>query len=113
MLTKKEKKEPRRAWIDKEIVQLINERQKYKNNNMIEGRQKYCQLRNQVNRETRKAKEWLEQQCGEINELFKVNKIDYAYRKIRQFVEKIKRNCTNIRDKNGQLFIDYENIIKR
>jgi hypothetical protein len=57
VLTKKEKKEPRRAWIDKEIVKLIDERQKYKNNNTREGQQKYHQLRNQVNREVRKTKE--------------------------------------------------------
>ncbi|VVC42653.1 Hypothetical protein CINCED_3A011236 [Cinara cedri] len=57
MLTKKEKKEPRKAWIDKEIVKLIDERQKYKNNNTREGQQKYHQLRNQDNREARKAKE--------------------------------------------------------
>ncbi|VVC33883.1 Hypothetical protein CINCED_3A000978 [Cinara cedri] len=83
---KKEKKEPRKAWIDKEIV----------------------------NRKARKAKEeWLEQQCSEIDELFKVNKIDYAYQKIQQFVGKRKRNCTNIRDKNGKLLVDDENIIKR
>ncbi|XP_060882053.1 craniofacial development protein 2-like [Metopolophium dirhodum] len=50
VLTKKENKEPRRAWIDKEIVKLIDERRKYKNNNTREGQQKYRQLRNQVNR---------------------------------------------------------------
>lgn len=101
VLTKKEKKEPRRSWINKEIVKLIDERRKYKKNN-TRGQQKYRQLRNQVNREARKAKEeWLEQQCSEIDELFKVNKIDYAYHKIQQFVGKRKRNCTNIRDKNG------------
>jgi len=49
MLTKKEKKEPRRTWIDKEIVKLIYERRKYKNNNTREGHQKSRQLRNQVN----------------------------------------------------------------
>ncbi|CAI6371778.1 unnamed protein product [Macrosiphum euphorbiae] len=90
---KKKKKEPRRAWIDKEIVKLIDERRKYKNNNTREGQQKYRQLRNQVNREARKSKEeWLEQQCSEIDELFKVNKIDYAYQKIQQFVGKRKRD---------------------
>jgi len=55
----------------------------------------------------------LEQQCGEIDELFKVKIIDYAYQNIQQFVGKRKRNCTNIRDKNGQLLDDDENIIKR
>jgi len=114
VLTKKEKKEPRRAWIDKEIVKLIDERRKYKNHNTREGKQKNRQLRNQVNQEARKAKEeWLQQQCSEIDELFKVNKIDYAYQKIQQFEGKRKRNFTNIRDKNGQLLVDDENIIKR
>jgi len=114
VLTKKENKESRRAWIDKEIVKLIDGRRKYKNNNTREGQQKYRQLRNQVNRETRKAKEeWLEQQCSEIDEMFKANKIDYAYHKIQQFVGKRKRNVTNIRDKMGQLLVDDEEIIKR
>lgn len=114
VLTKKENKEPRRAWFDKEIVKLIDERRKYKNNNTREGQQKYRQLRNQVNRVARKAKEeWLEQQCSEIDEMFKANKIDYAYHKIQQFVGKRKRNVTNIRDKMGQLLVDDEDIIKR
>jgi len=42
------KKEPRRAWIDKEIVKHIDERQKYKNNNTNEGQQKYRQLRTRL-----------------------------------------------------------------
>ncbi|CAI6362550.1 unnamed protein product [Macrosiphum euphorbiae] len=45
VLIKKEKREPRRAWIYKEIVKLIDERRKYKNNNTREGHQKYRQLR--------------------------------------------------------------------
>ena len=49
VLAKKEKKEPRKAWINKEIVKLIDERRKYKNNNSCEGQHKYRQLRNQVN----------------------------------------------------------------
>ena len=54
---------------------------------MRELQQKYRQLRNQVNQEARKSKEeWLEQQCGEINESFKVIKIDHAYLKIQHFV---------------------------
>ncbi|KAL4152963.1 hypothetical protein QTP88_000796 [Uroleucon formosanum] len=104
----------KKAWIGKEIVKLIDERRKYKNNNTREGQQKYRQLRNQVNREARKAKEeWLEQQWSEIDEMFKANKIDYAYHKIQQFVGKRKRNVTNIRDKIGQLLVDDEDIIKR
>jgi len=89
VLTKNEKKEPRKAWIDREIVKLIDERQKYKNNKTREGQQKYRQLRKQDNWKARKAKEeLLEQQCGKINELFKVNKIDYAYHKIQQYFGK-------------------------
>jgi len=49
----------------------------------------------------------------EIDELFKVNKTDYAYHKIQHFFGKRKRNHTNIRDKNGKLLVDAENIIKR
>ena len=45
--------------------------------------------------------------------MFKANKIDYAYHKIQQFVGKIKRNVTNIRDKMGQLLVEDEDIIKR
>lgn len=88
-----------KAWIVKEVAKLIGKRRKYKNDNTRKGQQRYHQLRNQVNREAKKSKEqWLEQQCGEIDEMFKVNKTEHAYRKIQQFVGKKKRNCTNIRE---------------
>lgn len=96
------------------MVKLIDERQKYKNKITQKEQQKYCQLKNQVNREARKSKEdWFEQQCGKIDELFKVNKIKRAYHKIPQFVKKRKRNCTNIRDQNGQLLVDDGNVVKQ
>jgi len=82
-LTKIENKELRKAWTDKGVVRHIEERLKHINNNTREDQQKYQQLRNQVKRETKKTKEvLLEQWCGEINESYKVNKIDYAYHKI-------------------------------
>lgn len=63
-----------------EVIQSIEERRKYKNDKTMEGRQRYRQLRNQVNREVKKAKEtWLEEQCDEIETLFKRNRTDQAY----------------------------------
>lgn len=96
------------------LVEIVYKDIKYKNNKITEGQQKYRQLRNQVNREARKSKQkCLEQQCDQIDELFKANKIDHANRKIQQFVGKRKQNSTNIRDKNGQLLVDNENMVKR
>ncbi|XP_068081777.1 craniofacial development protein 2-like [Anabrus simplex] len=51
-------------WITQEILDLIDERRKYKNDRNEEGRKEYRRLKNQVDRKCKVAKEeWLKEKC--------------------------------------------------
>ena len=84
-------------WITPSIIDLIEERRKYKHRTDMEGQLKYRNIRNRINRESKKAKEeWLEQQCTEINHLFATNRPDQAYGTIKSFLQTSKtRNNKN------------------
>jgi hypothetical protein len=71
---KKEKKEPKKAWIDKEIVKLIDERQKYKNNNTREGQQKYRQLRIRLTEKQEKLKNGWSSSAAKLTNYSKLTK---------------------------------------
>lgn len=72
----------------------------------MEGRQRYRQLRNQINREVKKAKEiWPEEQCQGIQKLFKRNRTDQAYCTILNVVENNKQADKTIKNKEGLLYL--------
>jgi hypothetical protein len=59
-LVGKVEKRARKQWITQEIISKINERKKWKNVNIEEGRRNYRRLRNELKRATEKArKEYL------------------------------------------------------
>ncbi|VVC29195.1 Hypothetical protein CINCED_3A011103 [Cinara cedri] len=95
------RKIPSQEWITPNILDLIEERRKYKHQTDIEGQLKYRSIRNRINRESKKAKEeWLEQQCAEINHLFRTSRLDQAYGTIKSFLKTNKTRNNNIKDKN-------------
>ena len=61
----KAKIENRKEWIRKEIVEITEERQKYKNLSDEEVKSKYKSLRNKINRKSKLFKEkYLEEDCA-------------------------------------------------
>lgn len=42
----------RKSWISQEVVQIINEREKFKSTSDVDGKQKYCRLRNEIIRKS-------------------------------------------------------------
>lgn len=55
-------KKPNKSWITSNIIDLIEKRRKYKHRTDFYGKLKCRNLRNRINRESKKAKEeWLEQ----------------------------------------------------
>ncbi|XP_050431417.1 uncharacterized protein LOC126839986 [Adelges cooleyi] len=108
------RKIPSREWITPNILDLIEERRKYKHRADMEGQLKYRNIRNRINRESKKAKEeWLEQQCAEINHLFGTNRLDQAYGTIKSFLKTNKTRNNNIKDKNGKLLLDTREVVNR
>jgi hypothetical protein len=59
----------RKPWITQEMISKMDERRKWKNVNIKEGRKNYRRLRNELKRATDNAKkEYLENICNEIIE---------------------------------------------
>lgn len=71
-------------WITAEIVNLIEERRKYKNLNSTEGQKMYGALRNLVIRKSKEAKEKnLEENCSVIETLMKTGRREEAYKMVK------------------------------
>ncbi|KAI5728729.1 hypothetical protein M8J77_020289 [Diaphorina citri] len=108
------KNSPRKQWIDEKVIELIEERRKYKNAIDIEGKIKYKQLRNAVNREAKRAKEtWLRALHQEIEQNLKEGKMEKAYGLINKYFKQKKMNGNTIKDENGRLLFDNGQIAKR
>jgi len=54
-VTGSQKKDARKPWMTDEIVELINERRRYKNQNDTQKQQHYIQIRNDVQRKIKRA----------------------------------------------------------
>lgn len=108
------KKEPRKQWITEEIVKDIEERRQYKNRTDSDGQRCYNHLRNKINRDAKKAKEiWIEDRCKEVEEQMKNNQLDMAYGIVKHFFGEKRSKGNHIRDKNGTLILDDEDIAAR
>jgi hypothetical protein len=76
-ILKKEHILTKKHWISDDILELIDERRKYKNSQDDFGKRRYRELKNRNNREAIVAKNtWFEKLCNEVEELFKSNKTE-------------------------------------
>ncbi|VVC43972.1 Reverse transcriptase domain [Cinara cedri] len=76
----------RKDWITAEIVNLIEERRKYKNLNSTKVQKRYRALTNLVIRESKEAKEkYLEENCSDIETLIKTGGREEAYKMVKKF----------------------------
>jgi len=81
-LVGKVKKRARKPWITQEIINIMDERRKWKNVNTEEVRRNYRRLRNELKRATEKAKkEYLENTCTEIMQFHRTCCYDLMYMK--------------------------------
>ena len=106
--------ETKKPWITTEIRELIEERRKYKNARNDDEVSLYKKLKNQVNRECKKAREnWIENCCEEINENMKKGNTETAYKLVKKHFGERKTKSSNIRDANGNILIEGEDIGNR
>ncbi|KDR11311.1 hypothetical protein L798_14955 [Zootermopsis nevadensis] len=92
-----QKAKNRKEWITEDIVEKTEKRRKLKNDPSEEGRRQCRALRNEINREARKAKErHLEVKCKEVDELTKEGKLERAYKTIKQFFGNRRIKCIGI-----------------
>ena len=68
-LVGKAEKRARKPWITQEMISKMDERRKWKNVNVEEGRKNYRKLREELKRATDNTKkEYLENMCNDIME---------------------------------------------
>ena len=94
------------------MIDIMNERQKWKALYSEEGRKKYKSINNQLHRATDKASEmWWKEQCDEIE---KLDKQDLMHRKVKELSKRKKRTPTNaINDRDGNKLTESKQIQSR
>ncbi|KAE9522192.1 hypothetical protein AGLY_017452 [Aphis glycines] len=104
----------KRNWITAEVVNLIEERRKYKNLNRTEGQKRYRSLRNLIIRKSKEAKEkYLEVNCRDIESLMKTGRREEAYKMVKKFFGQYKPRAGGIEDNNGKMLWEQKDIAKR
>jgi hypothetical protein len=84
-LVGKVEKRARKPWITQEMISKVDERRKWKNVNIEEGRKDYWRLRNDLKRATDNAKkEYLLNLCNEIMEFQRIEHYDLMYMKTKE-----------------------------
>jgi len=81
-LVGKAEKRARKPWITQEMISKMDERRKWKNVNIEEGRKNYRRRREKLKRATGNAKkEYLENMCNEIMEFQRTGRYYLMYMK--------------------------------
>ncbi|KAI5692524.1 hypothetical protein M8J77_008381, partial [Diaphorina citri] len=113
-LLKSEPGEKRKEWISQEVIDLINERRKYKNSTTDEGKEKYRKLKNEIVKKSKRDKEnYLNDACEEIDLELKNNNLDKAYGIVKKFFGEKKNRASGIKDENGQYLYEEKLVAKR
>ena len=105
-------KRNKNKWMAEDILNKMEQRKKYKNNNHIE----YQRLNKEIANDYRKAKEqWITDQCQEIEKLEKQHKTTEMHQKIKNFTNKknTEEQASGITDKDGKLLFEQEDISMR
>jgi len=108
----KNKKIKKTNWMTHDILNLMEERKKWKFKNQI----KYAALHKQITAKCRKAKDrWLKGQCHEIEQLEKDFKIKEMHVKIKELSGNYNKVVVNscIKDKDGNILFDEPSITNR
>lgn len=111
---KKDQVEPRKPWISEEVIELINERRKYKTRDDEEGKRTYRKLRNEIIRKSKRDKDtYLNEICAEINNELNADKLDKAYGMVKKFFGETKKKSQGIQNESGQFLYEEKEIAKR
>src|SRR6478609_7865025 len=85
----------RKTWITTAIMEKMQERRKWKNKNIEEGKTTYRRPNNELRRETDQERErWWENECNKLEELDRRARPELVYVKVEQLARKKTTNCT-------------------
>ena len=105
--------EKRQKWMTEEILQKMEERRKFKNDESVLGQRKYKDLKHEVQRLCRQARNaYFNEKCGEIEHLEATHN-PLMYKKIKEMTPKRKVIGQSIKDKDGNLLSDPKEILER
>jgi hypothetical protein len=113
-LVGKVEKRARKPWITQKMVSKMNERRKWKNVNIEEGRKNYRRLRNELKRDTENAKmEYLDKICNEIVEYQGTRRYDLMYMKAKELGWKKTQGIQNIgiEDSKGNRIVNQTQML--
>src|SRR5688572_12973056 len=102
----------RKPWITQGMIKMA-ERRKWKNKNNEEGRKRYRQLNNELQREAKKGKEaWWNKERDELEELNSKGRSDLVYVKVAELTWKNKVTHKNVEvtDSAGNTITDAEEV---
>ena len=109
-----ETRRAKKPWITDKMIEKMDERRKWKNNNTEEGKKKYSSLNNELRRETDKAREdWWEARCDELAEYDRRGRSDLLYYEVSRLTGaggNEGRGNVAINDENGVLRTDIEEV---
>ena len=114
-LVGKVEKRARKLWITQKMISKMDERRKWKNVNIEEGRRNYRRLRNELKRATEKAKkEYLENARTAIMEFHRTGRYDLMYMKTKELGWKETQGIQNIgiEDSQGNRIVDQRQVLK-
>ncbi|XP_049776112.1 uncharacterized protein LOC126163201 [Schistocerca cancellata] len=104
----------RNLWVTEEILNLIDERRKYKNAVNEAGKKEYKRLKNEIDRKCKMAKQgWLEDKCKDVEAYLTRGKIDTAYRKIKETFGDKRNTCINFKSSDGNPVLSKEGKAER
>ncbi|XP_049779702.1 uncharacterized protein LOC126176585 [Schistocerca cancellata] len=104
----------RNPWVTEEILNLIDERRKYKNAVNEAGKKEYKRFKNEIDRKCKTAKQgWLEDKCKDVEAYLTRGKIDTAYRKIKETFGEKRTTRMNIKSSDGNPVLSKEGKAER
>lgn len=101
--------EPKKPWMTAEILELIKERNIWRNKDY----DKYKRIKNTVTAECRKAKEkWMDENSAEI-ECMMNNNNNKVYAKVKRLQYEPRTRSNIVKDKEGRIVFDNEKVANR
>ena len=108
----RQKKKP---WVTAEILDLCDKRRELRKKRFEpEGSEKYKEVKNNIKRCTKKAKEsWIGEQCSEIEENLRKNNSMRVYQVVKDLTTVKQGKATTAQDRSGKCLTEERQILNR
>ena len=113
ILGKHRQKKKQQPWVTAEILDLCDKRREMrKKRSEPEGSEKYKEVKNNIKRCMKKAKEnWIGEQCSEIKEDLRKNNSKRAYQLVKDLTTVKQGKATTVQDRSGKCLTEERQIL--